>query len=623
MIRLPIIFLILLNVCLVRLSAQEVVTGLQSDYRIASSKVKQERSKGIVAIDTIDLPFFEDFSGHSIYPDSTKWIDDFVFINNTYSDKQITIGIATLDAIDNSGRLYEEATSAGFKADELTSQPVNLNYTPLDNVWFSFFYQAGGLSDMPELNDSLTLQFLAPEENKWYSVWKADPPDSNNFFRPVMIKVDQPAFLKQGFRFRFINYATLSANSSDPSMVGNSDIWNIDYILLDRNRNEGDTIFSDVAFRLPLRSVLNTHEAMPWKQFRQVFLQEMSSVIPVHYRNNDTIVRNVTRDFEILDVYQNTLSHSFSAGATNIDPLSNVSYDANLIYTFNTSNEDSALFRIKAFLKTDEFDPKENDTLVYFQNFSNYFAFDDGSSEGGYGINGLGSRNAMAAYRFTSYLQDTIRAIKICFNDSYQNTNKRSFDLMIWDDNNGVPGNVLFTREEVMVEQGEFINGFYTYLIPEGVLVNNNFYVGWKQRSETFLNAGFDVNTPHAGKQLYWINGLWQESQVLGSIMIRPVLGEPLRITGIKDVIKDSIKKNLNQIKIWPNPAHDYIRIDGSDIQLKESVFIRIIDLNGHELIKVPFREQIDISSLHEGIFTVVIIIDGIPSAWSRLIKIR
>jgi len=345
----------------------------------------------------------------------------------------------------------------------------------------------------------------------------------------------------------------------------------------------------------------------------------MGSVIPVHYRNNDTIVRNVTRDFEILDVYQNTLSHSFSAGATNIDPLSNVSYEANLIYTFNTSNEDSALFRIKASLKTDEFDPKENDTLVYFQNFSNYFAFDDGSSEGGYGINGLGSRNAMAAYRFTSYVQDTIRAIKICFNDSYQNTNKRAFDLMIWDDNNGVPGNVLYTREEVMVEQGEFINGFYSYLIPEGVVINNNFYVGWKQRSETFLNAGFDVNTPHAGKQLYWINGLWQESQVQGSIMIRPVLGEPLRVTGIKDVIR----KNLSSVKIWPNPAHDNLRIEGSDLQLKESVFIRIIDLNGHELIKVPFREQIDISSLHAGIYTVVIIIDGVPAAWSRLIKIR
>ncbi len=181
---------------------------------------------------------------------------------------------------------------------------------------------------------------------------------------------------------------------------------------LDKNRNAADTTFADVAFRTPVRSLLKTHEAMPWKQFRQIYLQEMGSSIPIHYRNNDKIVRNVTRNFEIRDTYTNTLSYSFSAGATNIDPLTNVDYNANLIYTFNTVNNDSALFKITCYLKTDDFDPKENDTLYYNQVFSNYFAFDDGSSEGGYGINGQGSRNAMVAYRFKSFIQDTLRAVQ-------------------------------------------------------------------------------------------------------------------------------------------------------------------------------------------------------------------
>jgi hypothetical protein len=123
--------------------------------------------------------------------------------------------------------------------------------------------------------------------------------------------------------------------------------------------------------------------------------------------------------------------------------------------------------------------------------FKNYFAFDDGSSEGGYGINGLGSRNAMFAYRFNSYVADTVRAVSICFNDSYQDANRRAFDLMVWGDNNGQPGNLLFSREEVIVESGTRINGFYTYLIPHGVEVNGIFYVGWKQRTETFLKCRF------------------------------------------------------------------------------------------------------------------------------------
>ena len=62
----------------------------------------------------------------------------------------------------------------------------------------------------------------------------------------------------------------------------------------------------------------------------------------------------------------------------------------------------------------------------------------------------------------------------------------------------------------------------------QGVAVDDIFYVGWKQLSDTFLNAGLDINTPHSGRQFYWINGIWNPSQVNGSLMIRPVVGTPL-----------------------------------------------------------------------------------------------
>src|SRR5664280_1839518 len=453
MFRRIILYGIFLGVFLINTPAQEIITGLQSNYKITHNTEKRRESKGLDTADTLALPFFDDFSGRSIFPDTRYWTDDYVFINNTYSDRQITAGIATFDALDNTGRLYTNASADGFEADHLTSQPINLNYTASDNVWLSFLYQAGGLGDPPEANDSLTLQFFSPEEQKWYSVWKAEG-SLDQRFKPAIIRIDQDRFLQKGFQFRFINYASISANLSDPSMVGNCDIWNIDYVLLDKNRNAGDTVFADVAFTLPLRSLLKSHEAMPWKQFRQVYLQEMGSSILVHYRNNDTLTRNITRNFEIWDVYNNSQAYSFSAGATNIEPLTNVGYNANLVYTFNTGNNDSALFRITASLKTDNFDPKGNDTLIYYQVFKNYFAFDDGTSEGGYGVNGLGSRNAMVAYRFVSSMPDTLRAVRICFNDSYLDANKRDFDLMVWDNNNGIPGNVLYTRESVTVEQG-------------------------------------------------------------------------------------------------------------------------------------------------------------------------
>ncbi len=618
MIRQIIIYLFIALSCLETSSGQEVITGLSSNRLLTKQGDRIARNNKALMADPSELPFFDDFSGPSYYPDSTKWLDDYVFINNTFSDKQISCGMATFDALDSNGRLYETASSYLFQSDQLTSQPVNLSYAPGDNIWLSFYYQAGGLGDSPEPNDSLTLEFLAPEENKWYTVWKADG-TADLAFKPAILRIDDPRFLKTGFQFRFTNYASLSPNQNDLSMVGNCDQWNVDYVMIDKNRNAGDTIFADVAFTLPIRSVLKNHEAMPWKQYREIELQEMGSSVPIHYRNNDTITRNVTRNFEIWDVYDNSVSYLFSAGATNINPLTSVDYNANMVYSFNSTNNDSAIFRITALLKTDEFDPKENDTMVYYQIFKNYFAFDDGTAEAGYGINGLGSRNAMFAYRFRSFVEDTLRAISICFNDSYTDANKRAFDIMVWDDDNGIPGSVLYTQEEVMVEQGQNINGFYTYRLPDKVPVNDIFYIGWRQRSESFLNAGLDVNTPHAGKQLYWLNGQWQESQVAGSVMIHPVLGDALKITSIDDVIYNDRKLT----RIWPNPASEYITIDTGDLLFSGDAFITIMDLSGRELKKTILTERIDISSLPSGVYIIITSLNGKPLGYGRLIKTR
>lgn len=618
MIRQAIILTMISVTTAVTTVAQEVVVGLQSNYALTSITENSRKGLSSAIAEIIELPFFDDFSGRSVYPDPKKWTDNYVFINNTYSDKQITTGVATFDAIDNKGRLYETAISTGFAGDMLTSQPINLEYSPTDNIMLSFYYQAGGLGDAPEPNDSLTLLFLAPEENKWYSVWRAKG-TTDQSFRQSFIPIDNQRFLKKGFQFRFINYVSISQNSGDQSMIGNCDHWNIDYVYLNRNREAADTVYADVAFRSSIRSLLRNHEAMPWNQFKEIELQEMSAFIPIHYRNNDVIVRNVTRNFEIWDINKNSLAHSFTAGATNINPQANVDYNANLIYTFKTDSPDSAIFRITCTLKTDDFDPKGNDTVVYYQIFRNYFAFDDGSAEMGYGINGLGSRNAMVAYRFKSFVPDTLRSVQICFNDSYRDANKRAFDLLVWDDNKGVPGNILYRGEEVMVEQPGKINGFYSYGITDGVPVDGVFYIGWKQRSETFLNAGLDVNTPQAGRQLYWLNGLWQQSQVSGSIMIRPVVGALLKTTSINDLYS----KKQNQLTISPNPAYEYITVSTDELNGSELSYVTITDLNGRELIKCRNSGEINISSLHEGLYIVIATNAGKPVGFSRLIKVR
>jgi hypothetical protein len=610
------VHIILLFIFLKPCSGQEVVAGLQSNPQVRNAWNKLDKKKGSTVPDTLELPFFDDFSKITVYPDPAKWIDNYVFINNTFSVQQKTAGVATFDALDNTGRLYETADQFGFQADKLTSLPINLNYQPSDNVFLSFFYEPGGISDEPESKDSLTLQFYAPSEKKWYSVWRAQGSPVQPF-RAVILPVSNPIFLKKGFQFRFINYASLSSSTSDLSMTGNCDIWNIDYVQLNKNRNNADTIPPDVSFTLPVRSLLKTQEAMPWSQFRKVFLSEMGPFIPIHYRNNDNIVRNITRNFEIIDFYKNTLSYAFSAGATNIDPGKSIDYKANLIYTFNSDNQDSALFRIKSYLITDVYDPKQNDTIIYYQKFTNYFAFDDGTAESGYGVNGLGSRNAMVAYRFKSFIPDSLRAIQICFNDSYLNSNLRAFDLVVWGDNNGVPGDIIYEQDDMNVTQGQGINGFYTYILNAPAFVDGTFYVGWRQKTETFLNAGFDLNTLHGGKQLYWLNGNWSVSQAQGSLMIRAVVGKLSKPT-----LTASVKTGNNTLKLWPNPVSGTLNIEPGELFTSQYTRIRIIDFKGNTLKEYNYNSQIDVSSLPDGIYSIIIYFGNRQLMYNRIVKI-
>ena len=608
-----IIYICILLFAQSNIAAQEVVTAPTGNNRLSATDRKSGGlSKGVN--DTLNLPFFDDFSYSGPYPDPNRWADSFVFVNNTFTVNQLTAGVATFDLLDNNGRLYEEAETFVFRADILTSNHINLSLNASDSIWFSFLYQPAGIGDAPEGGDSLTLQFWAPETATWQNIWKAEG-TSLHPFKTVMIPVKQEEYLKKGFRFRFTAYGSLSQSVSDPAMKTSGDNWNIDYVRLDRNRHYDDTVMHDVAFTLPLRSLLETHESIPLKHFRQIYLSEMGSSIPVTYRNNDTILRNVTRQFEIRNMNTGSVVHSFSGGATNTDPLTEIAYNAPLFFTYDLTGTDTITYRIKSYLITDDFDPRSNDTITYLQDFGNIFSIDDGSAEAGYGINGQGARNAMVAYRYRAFVPDSLRAIMICFNNSYENSNLRAFDLAVWSNNGGIPGDLLYLGEEVLVEQGEGLNGFHTYVLDDPVYVDNIFFIGWIQRSETFLNAGIDLNTGHAGRQYYWLNGEWYQSQINGTLMIRAVTGPKIPATGIGD-----IGGNTAAIKLWPNPVRDILKIEVNEAMASDINFV-IFDISGRAVLHMAGSTDIDVSSIRPGVYVLVATHNGRVVGRNRFIK--
>ncbi len=165
-----------------KLNAQEVLTGLKSNIQktsvLQSETIQQQKSVDkIIAYPSLLIPFSDDFSTQGIYPDTALWIDNHVFINQSFGINPPTIGVATLDAVDAYGKIYEHARQTAFPADTLSSRPIRLDsiFSPFpkdltvdDSLYFSFFYQPGGgiigkpwskLGDAPEKNDSLILEF--------------------------------------------------------------------------------------------------------------------------------------------------------------------------------------------------------------------------------------------------------------------------------------------------------------------------------------------------------------------------------------------------------------------------------------------------------------------------------
>ncbi len=156
------------------LQAQEVLTGLTANKQIAREASKQRPMPSRTAV---QLPFVDDFSNYTGFPNPALWSDRSAYVNRSFALQPPTMGVATLDALDENGRVYAYADREGFLADALTSQPIRMDYNFTlnrqmrlsDSLYFSFYYQpAGGtmtglewerLGNQPEGQDSLILEF--------------------------------------------------------------------------------------------------------------------------------------------------------------------------------------------------------------------------------------------------------------------------------------------------------------------------------------------------------------------------------------------------------------------------------------------------------------------------------
>ncbi|MCQ2253452.1 MAG: T9SS type A sorting domain-containing protein [Bacteroidales bacterium] len=553
--------------------------------------------------ESLPLPFFDDFSSLESQPDAKLWEMHGASINTNIPYLPPSTGAVLMDALDNNGNFYPAARyGAQTKADTLESKAINLDYPSDQTIYLSYFYQRGGLGDQPEAADSLVLEFYSPTERKWftqkqYEGGRCEP------FAQEMIQISDRKFLQDGFRFRFRNYISLGSQLA-PDLVSNCDYWLIDYVHLDRNRDEYDTQYADVALTAWPQIKFGDYQQIPWSHYTTG--RPIKNNYTINYRNNDNRAR-------LLDSINLYLSHdgitdTLKLGSYNIPAeMDFENHNPEFKYSYQSADPTSASYQIEARLVSDasQTDYAPNNSLKITKTLSDYYAYDDGTAEAAYGLHGEGSSGGRVAVRFCPLKTDYINGISIYFCPVFQNRQASSMNLKIWSCNNGVPGSEIYTVDNVQVPKNK--TGEFMFVpLNDLVEVQDTFFVGWEKTENAIIAAGFDKNSTSCNPKFYNIGGKWKQSSEKGQIMIRPSFGNLKTATGdlLPENIKEVILPKIHKLTIYPNPASEYIRIKAESAPGT----IHIIDMAGHNVRTInpqTLNNEIPIDDLIPGTYII------------------
>ena len=640
-----VVYALILWFCAGSLYAQESLVGIEVNAVLQQLSKKTSRcSKSEVVL---QLPFFDDFSNYSGYPNALLWADEHVYINSSYGVYPPTVGVATLDALDKFGNLHPNASTSLFSADTLTSNIIRLDslFTPYkkavtaaDSIYLSFYFQpCGGYGNMwerignaPSVDDSLMLDFYDANLNTWNTVWASAGFDldtlyahSGFFFKYVAVAITDSIYFSDSFQFRFRNYCSLD-NSAKPGVAANTDQWNIDYVYLSNSRTCLDTAIRDIAFVLSAPSFLKDYQAMPSKQFRQ---SDMKTNAALTITNLYSTALECNYSY-IVEQDNGSVVSTYSGGHDNISPFypsgeyQTAEAHANppIDFAFTVNTNSPSAFTIKHIIKngiTGDLHP-ENDTITFNQVFDNYYAYDDGTAENGYGL--TSSNNVMfLAYKFKLNTSDTLTAIDMFFNQTMDGENTEvPFYITIWDDNNGLPGNVIYKSSKYSYPKFGELNQYRRYVLERGVKVSGTIYIGFEQRSRYFINLGFDRNND-VRQYIFYKTGMeWQQSILSGALMMRPCFGAKAAI-GIADKLPVPESKT---IKAYPNPAKDRIFVSLPDCELGDNYTIYIYSMQGKCVYAQPLSGGISTASFANGLYMINVVDNNTKQQYSTKIVI-
>ncbi len=534
--------------------------------------------------DTISLPINDDFSDRSTIPNQTIWADNYVFVNSTIPTNLYSMGAATFDGTDEFGFPYNLKNNlSDTLADVLTSRYIKFA-SPPTNLFLSFFYQAGGLGELPEVTDSLVVEYWSPVDSAWEKAWSVGGGSVATPFKAVAIPVTQAKHLQNGFRFRFGAYGALN---------GAFDVWNIDYVELDVNRNAADTIIKEPAFVQPHPQLLKNYTHIPWFHYSDASVKDS---LTFTYRRNGPPppggwALNLGK-FRFKKDGVLVKDRLTVPVITNLIHNTNVTFKVPLQPVVTGTPTDEFTLNMKTWFDGTAEGLRSNDTVEIDVECENFYAIDDGSAERAYGI--LNQINARIAFQFQPLTPDTLKGLFINFAHAGTDATLNRFRIAIWRDVNGEPGLPIYISDSTYKPVYPFYhNGFMPFELDTAIFIPGSVFIGLVQSKVEGMHVGFDLNNT-TSKKYYGGGFLWLESLFPGTLMIRPYFNYTPKDFGFAE-------NNLNVPAVYPNPATQHIFIDQSHAAKTEWILINSLG----QKVDAGSAAQIDVANLPRGMYVL------------------
>ncbi len=535
---------------------------------------------------------------HIFNDDVSYWTGRGVYVNSNYPINPISVGVATFDALDDDGLVYVGSNAIPKKSDSLVSKPFDLSsLTKTDNLFLSFYLESKGYGDAPETKDSLILQFL-DNAGSWITVWNSNtiatwPADN---FLSVYEKLDSSIYFHSAFKFRFVNHTSITGFGTD---LSNRDNWHLDYVVFDKNRSDNDNYISDVAFEYLPKSLVNGYTSVPWRHF--------TSGSNVMQGTSQSLVRNTATtnesvDFRVNITEKGNVIYTSVATQNAIIPAADTNYyNENYgSFAYASAESDSASFIVQYVIGTTATGNfTGNDTVEAQQDFFNYYSFDDGTAEAGYGFYETGLEFAYKINILESK-GDTLRGLWMYFNDVANHANYLNpFTIRVWADNAGVPGTLLLETSTMYPDTIDGINEFSYYPLSTELFLQGTYHVGFRQSTSSYINIGLDLNTNANSSMHYKGTDGWKNSLVQGAVMLRPVMG--------KKVVFPASNEDLilrQSFEVYPNPVtQGFFNIETESISV-----LSVVDVTGKEILTQLLSKGLNIvntENLPSGIYFV------------------